>query len=194
MAQAYSESGYEIRAMLRTMFNSSFFKAEEARFARIKSPSEMVVGALRVAGGLDVPSPECYEAAKICSYMGQDLLNPPSVEGWYGGPDWINTGAYVERVNFASRILGDTKKPGVRALTDRIARSTGGADIPPERLVDACLEFLGPMSVEEETRQSLIDYAGRWREINWRGESGDRNAAIAALLQLIVTTQEYQLV
>ena len=50
------------------------------------------------------------------------------------------------------------------------------------------------MSVEEETRQSLIDYAGRWREISWRGESGDRNAAIAALLQLIVTTQEYQLV
>ena len=194
MAEAYFESDYEIKAMLRTMFNSDFFKAEEARFARIKSPSEMVVGALRVAGGLDIPSPECYEAAKICSYMGQDLLNPPSVEGWYGGPDWINTGAYVERVNFASRILGDPERPGVRALIDRIAGSTGGGDIPPERLVDACLEFVGPMPVEEETRQNLIDYAERWREISPRSESEDRHAAIAALLRLIVTTQEYQLV
>ena len=27
------------------------------------------------------------------AYMGQDLLNPPSVEGWHTGKEWINSGS-----------------------------------------------------------------------------------------------------
>ena len=194
MTEAYFESGYNIKAMLRAMFNADFFKSEEARFARVKSPSEMVVGALRLAGGLDIPSTECYDAAKICSYMGQDLMNPPSVEGWYGGSDWINTGAYVERVNFASRILGDTGRPGLRALIDRISRSANGGHTSPERLVDACLEFVGPLTVREATRQGLIDYARRLVERSADLGPEAQDDGIAAILKLIVTTQEYQLV
>ena len=52
--------------------------------------------------------------------MGQGLLRPPSVEGCQGGAEWINTGAYVERINFASRILSDPNKKGIRDLIDRI--------------------------------------------------------------------------
>ena len=35
--------------------------------------------------------------------MGQDLMNPPSVEGWHTGKEWIDTGILVERINFAGR-------------------------------------------------------------------------------------------
>jgi hypothetical protein len=126
--------------------------------------------------------------------MGQDLMNPPSVEGWYGGPDWINTGAYVERVNFASRILGDARRPGLRTLIDRIGETANGDRMSPERLVDACLEFVGPMTVREEIRQDLIDYARKWEELNPNGGAETRDDGIVAMLQLIVSTQEYQLV
>ena len=56
----------------------------------------MVVGTLRLAGGLELPSMETYAAAGVCSQMGQALYAPPSVEGWQGGVEWINTGSYMQ--------------------------------------------------------------------------------------------------
>ena len=50
MITTYFSSGYQIKDMLRTLFRSDYFKSEEARFARVKGPVEMVVGAIRMAG------------------------------------------------------------------------------------------------------------------------------------------------
>ena len=110
MVDSYFESGHSIKAMLETMFKSDFFKDESTRYARIKSPAEMVVGTMRLAGPIELPSDETYYAQSVCASMGQALLRPPSVEGWQGGSEWINTGAYVERINFASRILNNPVK------------------------------------------------------------------------------------
>ena len=41
--------------------------------------------------------------------MGQELMNPPSVEGWHTGKEWIDTGILVERVNFAAEQVGDSR-------------------------------------------------------------------------------------
>ena len=192
MAQAYFDSGYDISAMLRAMFNSDAFKAESARFARIKSPAEMVVGTLRLAGPIDLPSTDTYAAAGACAAMGQGLLNPPSVEGWQGGSEWINTGAYVQRVNFASRVLNDPRKLGIRAVIDRVADRAAGRPMSAGDVVDACLDILGPLPVLETTREGLIAYASKWGDMSFPSEETDKN--IVTLIQLIVTTQEYQTV
>ena len=192
MADAYFESGYDISAMLRAMFNSDAFKAESARFARIKSPAEMVIGTLRLAGPIDLPSTDTYAAAGACAAMGQALLNPPSVEGWQGGSEWINTGAYVQRVNFASRVLNDPRKLGIRAVIDRVAERAGGRPMPAADVVDACLDILGPLPALESTRDGLVDYASKWGDMTFPSEETDKN--IVTLIQLIVTTQEYQTV
>ena len=195
MADAYFESGHDITAMLRAMFNSDTFKSEEARFARIKSPAEMVIGALRMVGGFEVPSKEAYDAAKVSSYMDQDLMNPPSVEGWQGGGDWINTGSYVERVNFASQVWGDAAKPGPRSILDSIRRAANGGPLSPESVVDMCLDHLAPMPITDETRKGLIDYAQTWGELRFdtAEAAAQAEARIVTLVQLVVTTQEYQL-
>ena len=192
MAQAYFDSGYDISAMLRAMFNSDAFKAESARFARIKSPAEMVIGTLRLAGPIDLPSTDTYAAAGACAAMGQGLLNPPSVEGWQGGSEWINTGAYVQRVNFASRVLNDPRKLGIRAVIDRVADRAAGRPMSAGDVVDACLDILGPLPVLETTREGLIAYASKWGDMSFPSEETDKN--IVTLIQLIVTTQEYQTV
>ena len=84
MTAAYFDSGYSIEAMLRAMFNSDFFKSEASHFARTKSPAEMVVGAMRLAGGLEIPSSETYAAAGACGGMGQGLLAPSQRRGVAG--------------------------------------------------------------------------------------------------------------
>ena len=192
----YFDSGYSIKEMLRAMFTSDFFKSEAPRFARTKSPAEMVVGTMRLAGGLELPSSDTYAAARTCANMGQGLLAPPSVEGWQGGNEWINTGTYIERVNFAGRMLSDPERPGVRAIVDRIAQSAGASALSPERLVESCLEVLGPLEILESTRSNLVEYAGRYGDLSFSDEeaASKTDEAVVALIQLIVSTQEYQMV
>jgi hypothetical protein len=123
--------------------------------------------------------------------MGQDLLNPPSVEGWHTGKEWIDTGCLVERINFAASQVGSLHKPGVQLIVDRL-RAAG--PLVPERFVDTALDLVGPLSMRPATRQALIDHVTPGGEL--RFEAGSEEAArqrVSELLQLIVATREYQL-
>ena len=171
------------------LFNSDFFK--NARFQHMKSPAEVVVGTLRLVGGHELPMPGYGTLSMQPTYMGQDLLNPPSVEGWHTGKEWINSGSLMARINFVAEKIGDTSLPGVRAIIDRLkARGT----LDPEQLVDGCLDLFGPVHVGAETKQELTAQAKEWGRISW---DSDANAQIAdrhagEMLQLIAATREYQ--
>jgi hypothetical protein len=123
--------------------------------------------------------------------MGQDLLNPPSVEGWHVGKEWIDTGILVERVNFAADQVGDIDKPGIQKIIKRL-RAMG--TLSPTAFVDACLDLVGPLAVADTTRSALISFAEKGGALNLT--EGDRAAdqRVGELLQLIVATREYQLV
>ena len=111
MMASYFASNYEIRSVLRTLFNSDYFKSEAARFARVKGPVELVVGAVRLAGTYQEPTFGADQLARYTMYMGQGIFQPPSVEGWHEGAEWIDSGALVERVNFVGKELGDPANP-----------------------------------------------------------------------------------
>ena len=183
LVDTYFESGGEIRAMLRTLFNSDFFK--RAQFAKVKSPAEMVAGAARQSGGFAFPEVEDIQLALQTGNMGQLLVDPPSVEGWHTGPEWVTTASLVNRVNFAVQQFADATKPGVRSIIERV--QARGPGLTPGQLVDSCLELMGPMSVSPRTRQELVEHAA---DASGDGESIDR---VKELLQLIVATREYQM-
>ena len=193
LTEAYFDSDHSIKAMMEAMFNSDFFKDEKVRYARIKSPAEMVVGTMRLAGPIEIPSDDTYYAQAVCGNMGQALLRPPSVEGWQGGSEWINTGAYVERINFATRVLNDPSKVGVRDIIDRI--KTGNIDgmMTSDELVDNCLKVMGPISLLQSTSVRLKEYASKYDDFDLTiGQSDSFDKAALAVIQLIVSTQEYQ--
>ena len=154
----------------------------------------MVVGTMRLAGPIQLPSDETYYAQSVCSNMGQALLGPPSVEGWQGGKEWINTGTYVERINFASKILNNPDKSGVRNIIDRIKVNVGTITITPDELVSACLEVLGPVDVSVLTEERLKEFAAKYEELDWQDEISSEkfDKATLSVIQLIVCTQEYQ--
>jgi hypothetical protein len=116
------------------------------------------------------------------------LLNPPTVEGWHTGHEWIDSGALVERINFASSQVGDTSKPGVKKIVDRLKAL--GAEASDGEIVDNTLELVGPLQVTEARKLDLIRYLEHYR--NTYGEEGDFNEKIAGLLQLVVASREYQ--
>ena len=103
MSDAYFASGYSIKAMLRALFLSDSFKSQSSRYARIKSPAELIAGTLRLAEAFEWPTNDVYSATAASGFMGQTLLAPPSVEGWMGANDWISTGSMVQRVNLLAK-------------------------------------------------------------------------------------------
>ena len=191
LADTLVESGYDIRSTLRVLFNADFFK--NARFARLKSPTEVVVGTLRLVGGAEFPAPGIGDLSRQPAYMGQDLLNPPSVEGWHTGAEWINSGSLMRRVNFTADLVGDLNRPGIMALVERLKEQ---AEQQSDKVVDACLDLMGPLEVYPETRNELTGYINEGGDFAWDTpeEVEASMARISELLQLIVALREYQYV
>jgi uncharacterized protein (DUF1800 family) len=190
LERAYFDSHYDMRAILRVLFLSDFFKA--ARFTRVKSPAELVISTVRLAGNFAAPRPGFQDLAAECAYQGQELLNPPSVESWHTGAEWIDGGALVRRVNFAAKFLGDTTLPGIRAITGALkARGT----LSPEAFVDACLDLLGPLEVGEQTYHELLAQAREGGDLRWETEQDATTSThrVGVMLALISASREYQL-
>ncbi len=185
LEDAYFESNYNITAMLRAMFNSDFFK--NARFAKVKSPAETVAGMMRLVKDFTHPKPGLHPIAMEIRYMGQDLMNPPTVEGWHTGAEWIDSGTLVERINFTADQIGNTSLPGVKAIVDRLGSegiTESGA------LVDRCLDMLGSYQLPDETRAYLVEHVEKGGALEPGSE--DYGRRVGQTLQLIVSTQEYQ--
>ena len=194
MMRSYFESGYEIRSVLRTLFNSAYFKSDNARFARVKGPAELLVGAVRIAGSYREPTLGVRLLAQQISFMGQGLLDPPSVEGWHEGSEWIDSGSLVERVNFAAKELGDVQNPGVQAIIERFATEDGGT-LSPKQLVDRCLDVLGPIPVSDDTLASLVEFAAKSGQVHLKGHKPGDEAEqhVGNMLRLVASTREFQL-
>ena len=189
LSTTFVESDGDIRSVLTMLFNSDFFK--EARFTRVKSPAEVVAGTLKLVGGAEFPVPGYGELSRQPGYMGQELLNPPSVEGWHSGDEWVNSGSLMRRINFVADMVGDVQRPGVRSIIDGVEAR---GDLSPEGFVDACLDVMGPLDVSAETRSELVSHASDAGRLGWTSaaESSSSTERVTEMLRLIVALREYQ--
>ncbi|NQW18775.1 MAG: DUF1800 domain-containing protein [Chloroflexi bacterium] len=188
MVNAYFESGAEIRSVLRAMFNSDFFK--RAAYKRVKSPVEFVTGVIKLSGEYTEPDPGLADLVSASTAMGQELLNPATVEGWHTGKEWIDGGTLNERVNFAVEHLQKVDAPGVLAIVDRLAAL--GRSLSPEEFLDECLDLVGPLPVSDETRGSLLEFANTLGDVNYASDRDESLANVTHMLRLIVAAPEYQ--
>ena len=186
MINAFEESGYEIKAVLRTMFNSDFFK--NARYSKIKSPAEVVASTLKMVGSYQTPEPTIPDIGPESTYMGLSLLDPPSVEGWYTGQEWINSGSLLARINFVADRVANTSLPGISAIIGHI-KSDGVNS--PEELVEASLEHMGFLEVGDETMSQLLDHAKAEGNMNWNDEAA-AGTRVGEMQALVGATTEYQ--
>ena len=191
LTKTYFDSRYDISAMLRVLLNSDFFKSRQSWYKKVKSPAELVATVLRLSGEFDRPRHEILARSNQMQYMGQHLTNPPSVEGWHQGLEWIDTGTLMERLNFVSEQLGDTAKPGVRRMIASIME-TGNGTPSPESLVDRCLDQLGVISVSEQTRSTLTDYAASITSTQGAVDDDAGRKNVAKLLQMAASSHEFQ--
>ena len=194
IAEAFVESNFDLRSTLRVIFNSDFFKDEKVWFSKIKSPVEVVVGTLRLVGDYQTPKPGITEIAQASGFMGQDVLDPPSVEGWHTGQEWINSGSLLVRINFVADRVGNIDLPGVKSI---ITQLSSRESVSAEEFVDTCLSIMGVGRLLKETRSELVSHVGGPTTRIHRGATEEEQREFArqacTMLQLIVSTREYQM-
>lgn len=193
LAGTLSGARYEIKPVLRKLLLSEHFYDPGVMGEQIKSPAELVVGAVR---GFNAPVRDIGILADAMNLMGQNLFFPPNVAGWAGGRSWVNTSTMFVRQNALVFMLTGKKPTGYDALADRekfdpttllgeLARADPDAVRDAARVVDYTLRFtLGPTAVRE--RDELVSF------VNANG--GPQNPdTITGLLLLITAMPEYQL-
>src|SRR5437868_12840982 len=150
VAQVYLKSDGDIREMLRTIFTSPEFYSKAAYRAKIKSPFELAVSAIRAVGG-EMNNP--LMVTQFISKMGQPLYRyqPPT-----GFPDkaeqWVNTGALLERLNFGLA-LSSNKLRGTTVDLKRLAPEVAGKNAP--QTLEQAIALLLNKDVSPQTRAVL---------------------------------------
>lgn len=192
MGETLRRSGYQLAPVLREVFRSAHFYADEVRGELIKSPAELLVGSIRQ---LRTPTRDLPALLDAMDLMGQNLLFPPSVAGWPGGRWWINTNTLYTRQNTTAYLLtgqlagqrqarpADAYDPAplVRAL----AREDEPAAREPEALANQLLRFMLAKRPPESVR-TIASFIAE------HGGVGQAQAVTGAIL-LITAMPEYQL-
>lgn len=137
LVDAYYHNDHNIGVMVRAMLKSPAFFSTKAYRARVKSPMEFLVGAMR---GLGLKTTGTGMTGTFTS-LGQIPFEPPNVAGWPGdkaSPAWISTQAWLTRVNFinllAAAATGTTPKSAKRATSPNL--TAAGSHPPVQEVID----------------------------------------------------------
>jgi hypothetical protein len=140
----------DITEMLRTILTSPEFNSQEAYRAKIKSPFELAVSAIRALGA---DATNTIQVAQFIAKMGQPLYRyqPPT-----GFPDraeqWVNTGSLLERLNFGLA-LATNKLRGTNVDLKRVAPNVNSNDA--EQALARAIALLLSNDVSSQTRSVL---------------------------------------
>ncbi len=110
-AETFRRTDGDIREVVRTIVTSQEFFASAAYRAKVKSPFELVVSALRA---MNATPDMTARSAQVVARLGQPLFLHQAPNGWpERGDAWINTGAILNRINFGLAMAGGAI-PGAR--------------------------------------------------------------------------------
>ncbi len=150
VASVYTKTDGDIREMLRTIITSPEFNSKEAHRAKIKSPFELAVSAVRALGA-DVAVP--LQTAQFISKMGEPLYLYQAPTGYPDRADqWVNTGSLLERLNFGLALT--TNK--VRGASFDVKRAAGSVDMSDRhRIMERAIASLLNGDISPQTRTVL---------------------------------------
>lgn len=186
IAELLRASDWELRPAVAAILRSPEFSSERAYHARVKSPVELVVGAIRTTGATTT----YQDLFPSLRRMGQDLFAPPNVKGWDGGLAWISTSTVLERLNFGNRLCTARAAPA-RTSFDPAARLAARGLGTAQEATDHFLGLLLDGDVPSEVRASLLTYLDDPAPFDAAG-AAVRDTKLRGLVHLILSIPTYQ--
>ena len=176
----YSTRG-EIEPMVRRLLLSSQFRDPSNYYKRYSWPVEFVVRALKEVGATGF---SVNDALTPLVNMGQQLLEPPDVNGWELGPGWFSSGSMLARMNFAAQLTTNQKF--------NLRDAFRGHVNSPEDVVAHALDRLTPPEYSPASYRALVDYAHAGGA--WTGSDAQLATKSSGVVHLIVGSGGYQFV
>jgi uncharacterized protein (DUF1800 family) len=181
ISRVYLDNDTNMKPVIRAVLFSKQF-TDPARFhQRYGWPAEFVVRAIKEIGwsGFNADA-----TATPMLNMGQQLLEPPDVNGWELGTGWFSTGGMLARMNFAAAL----------ATNQRIALRDAARphNQTPETLLDFALGRLSIPEIDGEERNALLDYIRAGGA--WTGSDAQLQTKAAGLFHLLTGSGIYQFV
>jgi uncharacterized protein (DUF1800 family) len=153
MAQTFLKKDGDIREVLKTMFHSPEFWASESYRAKVKTPLEFVVSAVR-ASGAEVS--DALPLARQLQNLGMPLYGVQPPTGYSMKADaWVNSSALLGRMNFALALTAGKLK-GVQVDSDRIV-SAGSPPGAPQESLAALESSLLAGDVSRQTHDTIVE-------------------------------------
>jgi uncharacterized protein (DUF1800 family) len=120
MTQTFLKKNGDIGEVLKTMFRSPEFWAPESYRAKVKTPLEFVVSAVRTSGA---EVSDAFQLARQLQNLGMALYGMQPPTGYSMKADaWVNSSALLGRMNFALALTAGKLK-GVQVDTVQMLSS-----------------------------------------------------------------------
>jgi uncharacterized protein (DUF1800 family) len=147
-AATWESSDGQIREVVRTIVTSPEFLAPETRGAKVKTPLEFVVSAVR-ASGAEVD--DGRDLARRIGEMGMPLYLQQPPTGYEDTADaWVSTSGLVARLNFALELAGGLVRGVKLDRTEIVAAAREGAPV-----ADVLADWLVPAGLSEATKATI---------------------------------------
>ena len=187
MADTFLKTGGDIREVLRTMYRSPEFWAPESYRAKIKTPLEFVVSAVR-ASGVEVQN--AMPLVQALNRMGMPLYGAQPPTGYSMKADaWVNSSALLNRMNLALA-LGAGRLPGTKFDPDALLGGAPPTD--PDRTLAALENALLSGDVSPQTHQSIEKRLDDPQVTGRRLDDAPRPANVGVIAGLILGSPEFQ--
>jgi uncharacterized protein (DUF1800 family) len=178
LAESFAKD-YEVAAVVERILRSNLFFSQTAYRRRVKSPAEFALGIIQGLEGVVATTRLGSDLASL----GQNLYQPPTVNGWEGGRYWLNAATVVGRSNLALALVRGSKPYGDKLNPWELAQKHGqtapGSAV--KFLVDLFLQGDVPKDVWDPILQSTP------------AADADRPRWLRQTTHLIVTLPEFQL-
>ncbi|MCI0432054.1 MAG: DUF1800 domain-containing protein [Gemmatimonadetes bacterium] len=177
LTAVFLRTGGDLREVTRTLFSVERFYADEHRGVKVKTPFELVAGALRVTRAQVGPSRRLIETLRT---LGQLPYMEPAPTGYpVASDEWVNSGALLNRMNFAL-VLADGGIDGVRVDRQALPGSNPGT-MEVARMIEVVLPGVTAAPIEARVTEDLAAQTDT-----------SRRALEARALGLVLGSPEFQ--
>lgn len=150
LQQCYVQGGRNIGTTVRTLLCSQLFFSPQAYRSKVKSPAELLLGAVRACGASVAPKLLGAELVNLGEAWGE----PPTVEGFHGERAWLSPATWLLRSNTLGQLFLGQLGAFSPSPADLLARTE-----KPAARVQQAIDLLLDGEASPQSRARLLLFA-----------------------------------